>query len=158
MEYQGDLVREVEDRPRPATPHALWPEQRVTVNPNLFLQKEFTIKELSENYEACQEGRPLPHRVTGAVIVHDSRDNGVTDTWELELTGCPVRPHESRMGVWMVDTETGSESLEYASHPAYERTYWISRSRQLRLPDPTYGPGGANGDRSLPPSSPPQLP
>lgn len=160
VEYEGDLVREVEHRPRPTASHALWPHQGNGVSPNLFLHKEFTIKELSENYEASLEGRPLPHRVTGIITVHDSRDSGVTDRWELELTGCPVRPHQSRTGVWLIDTDTdtGSEALAFASHPAFERTYWISRQRGQRLPDPTYGPGGRIGNRSLPPSSSPQLP
>ncbi|MFK0107904.1 hypothetical protein [Streptomyces sp. NPDC091217] len=157
VEYDGDLVKKVEHRAVPATPHALWPQQGNGVNPNLFLQKDFTIKELSENYEAQQEGRPLPHRVTGVITVHDSRDNGVTDTWELELTGCPVRPHESRTGVWLIDHETGSEALEFVGHPPYERTYWISRQRGKRLPDPAYVLD-ASGNPSLPSSSPPQLP
>ncbi|MDX3067089.1 hypothetical protein PV518_33780 [Streptomyces sp. ND04-05B] len=157
VEYDGDLVKEVERRPQPATPHALWPLQGNGLNPNLFLQKEFTVKELSENYEARKEGRPLPHRVTGTITVHDSRDNGVTDVWELELTGCPVRPHESRASVWLVDTDTGPDAWEYVSHPPYERTYWVSRRRGDRLPDPTYTLG-TSSPQSLPPSSPPQLP
>ncbi|MEU1180635.1 hypothetical protein ABZ464_23845 [Streptomyces sp. NPDC005820] len=158
VEYDGDLVKEVERRDRPATPHALWPRSGNGVNSNLFLQKEFTIKELSENYEARQAGRQLPHRVTGTITVHDSRDNGVTDTWELELTGCPVRPIESRAGIWVIDTDTGSDAWEYVSHPPYERTYWISRRRGHRLPDPAYDLGNGSSNPSLPPSSPPQLP
>ena len=157
VEYDGDFVKEVEGRDRPMTSHALWPQQGNGVNPNCFLQRDFTIKELSENYEARQEGRPLPHRVTGTIRVHDSRDNGATDTWEVELTGCPVRPNPSRTGVWLIDTDTGSEALEYVSHPSFERTYWISRRRGQRLPDPAYAPGTI-GTPSLPPSSPPALP
>jgi hypothetical protein len=38
-----------------------------------------------------------------------------------DLTGCPVRPHPSRSGAWLTDTD--SEVLEYDSHPACERTY-----------------------------------
>jgi hypothetical protein len=158
VEYDGDLVKEVEHRARPATTHALGPQQGNGVNPDLFLQRDFTIKELSENYEARQESLPLPHRVTGTITVHDSRDNGVTDTWEVELTGCPVLPHESRTGVWLIDHETGSEALEFVSHPQYERTYWISRRRGERLPDPAYALGSAGDNPSLPPSSPPELP
>jgi hypothetical protein len=157
VEYDGDLIKEVEHRPRPATAHTLWPQQGNGVNPNLYLYKDCTIKELSENYQARKEGLPLPHRVTGTITVHDSRDNGVTDTWEVELTGCPVRPHENRGSVWLIDHETGSEALEFVSHPPYERTYWISRRRGERLPDPAYMLG-ASGIPSLPSSSPPQLP
>ncbi|MCM2515794.1 hypothetical protein NC658_21445 [Streptomyces griseoincarnatus] len=46
VEYVGDLVKDVKSRTRPATAQALWPHQRNGVTPNLFLQKEFTIKEL----------------------------------------------------------------------------------------------------------------
>ncbi|MEU8869190.1 hypothetical protein [Streptomyces umbrinus] len=89
--------------------------------------------------------------------MHDSRDNGATDVWELDLTGCPVRPHESRMCVWLVDTDAAADSLEYDSQPPYERTYWISRRLGSRLPNPTYIPS-ASGWQSPPPSSPSQLP
>lgn len=150
VEYDGDLIREKQGRRQPVRSHALWPAGKSTVSQNLFLQKDFTVKELSENYEARQTGRKLPHRVSGTVTVHDSRDNGVTDTWELELTGCPVRPDKTRSGIWVVDTESGIDSLEFESHPTHQRTYWLSRRRQERLPEPTYRPGGAEGGPSLP--------
>lgn len=56
----------------------------------VFLQAEFTAKELSENYEAREQGRPLPHQAAGTISVRDDRDNGTTDTWDLSLTGCPI--------------------------------------------------------------------
>ncbi|WP_432135855.1 hypothetical protein [Streptomyces sp. bgisy154] len=152
VEFDGDLyVATPEKRARRATPVISSPQPVPPVNPNLYLQADFTIKELSENYEARAAGRPLPHRATGTITVHDNRDNGVTDVWRLEITGCPVRPDENRSGVWHVDHESGSDCLEYTAHPTYERTYWISRRNGQKLPVPTYGPG------SVGPSEPPAL-
>jgi hypothetical protein len=67
----------------------------------VFLQADFTAKELAENYEAHEQGRPLPHRAAGTVSVRDDRDNGTTDTWDLTLTGCPIQPHPTRGSVWV---------------------------------------------------------
>lgn len=139
LDFEGDLYSSVQRRPRALTSNLLFPEQTITV----FLQKDFTIKELSENYEARQAGRPLPHRVTGTIAARDDRDNGVTDLWDIELTGCPVKPVEERAGVWVVagsslPDDTGLDSLEYASQPPRTRTYWISRQGGQRLPEPTF--------------------
>ncbi|MCF3129860.1 hypothetical protein [Streptomyces olivochromogenes] len=139
LNFEGDLYFAVERRPRAATSNMLFPESSIP----LFLQRDFTIKELSENYEARQAGEPLPHRVTGTVTAHDDRDNGVTDTWEIELTGCPVRPVEDRQGIWVVagsdlSGDSGSSTLEYALQPPRKRAYWISRQRGQRLPEPTF--------------------
>ncbi|MFF8321996.1 hypothetical protein ACF06V_33180 [Streptomyces bobili] len=139
LDFAGDLYFSAERRPRAATSNLLFPEQAITV----FLQKDFTIKELSENYEARQARQPLPHRVTGTIAAHDDRDNGVTDTWDVELTGCPVKPVEEREGLWVVagsnlPDDSGSDSLEYATQPSRTRTYWISRQRGQRLPEPTF--------------------
>lgn len=49
----------------------------------VFLQADFTAKELSENYEAREQGRPLPYRAAGTIRVRDDRDNGTTGTWDL---------------------------------------------------------------------------
>ncbi|AWZ05126.1 MULTISPECIES: hypothetical protein [unclassified Streptomyces] len=140
LDCQGDLYVAVEQRPTAAGSSLLFPEQRVR---RLFLQKDFTIKELSENYEAQQAGRPLPHRVEGSITVHDGRDNGVTDAWDLELTGCPVRPVEERQGLWVVAAsslpgDSGADLLEYEVQPPRRRIYWVSRQRGEQLPEPTF--------------------
>ncbi|MFC5028670.1 hypothetical protein C8250_025385 [Streptomyces sp. So13.3] len=137
--FSGDLVVNRENRFHPAPHIPLEPGQRS----GLYLNKDFTIKELAGNYAAREEGHPLPHRVQGTVTVHDDRDNGVTDTWNLELTGCPVEPHETRGSVWRVVghhvTEgDGSRSLEYIPRPTRRRTYWISRENEIRLPEPRF--------------------
>ncbi|MER7196703.1 hypothetical protein CG723_41030 [Streptomyces sp. CB01635] len=137
--FAGDLVDDHDGRARRAQPVLLAGDGEHSV----LLHKDFTIKQLSENYHAQQEGRCLPHRVQGTVTVHDGRDNGVTDTWSLDLTGCPIQPHESRDGAWVVVPDhltdgTGLRSLVYIRRPARRRTYWISRQDGLELPAPRY--------------------
>ncbi|WP_330467611.1 hypothetical protein OG547_21155 [Streptomyces longwoodensis] len=139
LDFEGDLFFEADHRPRAATSNVLFPEQSIS----LFLQKDFTIRELSENYAAHQAGRPLPYRVAGAISARDDRDNGVTDTWDVELTGCPVKPVEGRDATWVVvgsslPDDSGSNSLEYVLQPPRKRTYWISRQRGQQLPEPTF--------------------
>ncbi|MFJ5157127.1 hypothetical protein ACIQCF_37515 [Streptomyces sp. NPDC088353] len=45
----------------------------------VYPQRDFTIKELSENFTAKQAGADLPHRVVGTVTVEDNRGNRNTD-------------------------------------------------------------------------------
>ncbi|AVZ76963.1 hypothetical protein SLUN_37065 [Streptomyces lunaelactis] len=73
--------------------------------------------------------------------MHDGRDNGVTDGWSLDLTGCPVQPHESRDGAWGVVPDhltdgTGRRSLVYELRLPRRWTYWNSRQDSLELPAP----------------------
>lgn len=143
IEYSGDLYVEADHRPLPA-PARLLP--RSSSNDNLYLQKAFTIGELAENYAAQQAGEPLPHRVKGTITVNDPRDNGVTDTWELDLTGWPVQPNEQRAGIWSVVGPhaiegSGSRALLYNLQPPRQRTYWISRAHQQQLPEPKFPDG-----------------
>lgn len=109
----------------------------------VFLQADFTAKELSENYEAREQGQPLPYRAAGTISVRDDRDNGTTDTWDLSLTGCPIQPHPSRGSVWMtvpfhITDGSGLRSLEYDLLPPRSRTYWITRRDGIELPAPTF--------------------
>jgi hypothetical protein len=139
LDFHGDLYFATSGQPRVATSNLLFPEQTIS----LFLQKDFTIKELSENYQAGQAGQPLLHRVKGSIAASDDRDNGVTDTWDIELTGCPVRPVEDRDGLWVMAESSlpgddGSDKLEYLVQPPRKRTYWISRQREQQLPEPTF--------------------
>lgn len=157
VEYGGDFVVSVDNRPRPATQHLLWPDGRGgSATNSLYLQGDFTIKELSENFEAHQAEQRLPHRVVGTVTVHDGRDNGVTDTWEVELTGWPVQPHEARGSVWHVTRDdltdgSGSRSMIFQVQPSRERTYWISRARGQRLPEPMFGVDTSGTHRAIEP-------
>ncbi|MYT19988.1 hypothetical protein GTW69_06735 [Streptomyces sp. SID7760] len=138
--FQGDLYFATDPRPSAATSNLLFPGQRIHT---LVLQKDFTIKELSENYEARQAGLPLPHRAEGSVTAHNGSDNGVTDVWDVVLTGCPVRPVAERQGLWEVATsslpnDSGEDLLEYEVQPSRRRMYWVSRRRGEQLPEPIF--------------------
>ncbi|WP_432063411.1 hypothetical protein [Streptomyces sp. S1] len=143
VQFDGDLVTPVgEDRRiRPAPSPALVPGRDASGAPGalrVFLQKAYTIQEFTENHDAHEAGQPLPHTVTGTVTVHDDRDNGVVDTWNLLLTGHPVMPDPNRGSVWIVvpehiDGPSGRRSLTYDLLPPRERTYWVSRRRQEPL-------------------------
>ncbi|MEU9247506.1 hypothetical protein [Streptomyces sp. NPDC048385] len=135
----GDLVETDDETHRLRRPELLLLEAGQSAE--LHLMGNFTVGELAENYQARQSDQQLPHRVTASVSVHDGRDNGTTDIWELQLTGCPVQPHSSRDSVWIVVpyhiTEgEGLRSLDYSLLPPRRRIHWISRAADRRLPEP----------------------
>ncbi|MCI3277603.1 hypothetical protein [Streptomyces cylindrosporus] len=136
---EGDLVMaDVENRPTAAGVFVLEPGVR---SPDIYLQRDFTIKALSENYLAKQDGRELPHQVRGSVTAEDDRDNGSTDRWDLTLTGCPVEPVPDQDGLWRVVpwhiTEgSGLRTMEYSLLPPRQRIHWVSRARGIQLPAP----------------------
>lgn len=140
--FDGDLVVADENkRPTAAPVLLLEPGEK---SPEIYLQRDFTIKELSENFTAKQAGQELPYKVLGSVTVGDDRDNGSTDRWDLVLTGCPVEPVVDREGMWRIAswhmTEgSGLRTLDYSLLPSRQRTHWISRSKGVQLP----APGGA---------------
>src|SRR5262249_56615261 len=115
--------------------------ERGESSPEVYLQREFTIKQLAENHAAKQAGQELPHQVRGSVTVEDDRDNGSTDRWDLVLTGCPVEPVPDRDGLWTIApwhlTEgSGLRTLEYSLLPPRQRIHWVSRARGRQLPAP----------------------
>jgi hypothetical protein len=139
VRFDGDLFTpDADKRIRPTGILIVFPGQRVT---NVYLQKQFTVKEMAENYAAREAGDDLPHAATGTVTVDDDRDNGSTDVWQLRLTGCPVQPVPDRDGLWQITpyhitAGEGLRSLDYELLPSRKRTYWISRAKQVALPDP----------------------
>jgi hypothetical protein len=140
VRFAGELfVVNENKRPEPAGSMILEPGE---TGPEVYLMDDFTIKELSENYLAREMGvEVLPHRVRGAVLVNDDRDNGTTDVWELELTGTPVQPHQSRDAVWVVTPYNivhggGLRCMEYNLLPPRRRIHWISRVEKRQLPAP----------------------
>lgn len=142
VSFDGDLVVEEDNRPRPARQLLVEPRRGDTGGEvRVYLQNNFTAEELAENWSASEAGEPLPHRVTGIVTVHDDRDNGVTDTWQLELTGCPLQPDPERGSVWQfvpysMTEGPGVRSLQYELQPPRQRTYWVSRKQGQELPRP----------------------
>ncbi|GGP32395.1 hypothetical protein GCM10018980_68520 [Streptomyces capoamus] len=136
--FDGDLVAVSENRPTAAGVLLLEPGE---TSPDIYLQRDFTIKELSENFEARQAGLELPHQVRGTVTVEDDRDNGSTDRWDLVLTGCPVEPVPDRDGLWQIApwhlTEgSGLRTLDYSLLPPRQRLHWVSRAKGIQLPAP----------------------
>ncbi|WP_328503632.1 hypothetical protein OG828_36975 [Streptomyces sp. NBC_00457] len=135
----GDLVvASEENRPTAAGVFLLEPGE---TSPEVYLQRDFTIKELAENFTAKQAGHELPHQVRGSVTVEDDRDNGSTDRWDLVLTGCPVEPVPDHEGLWRVApwhlTEgSGLRTLDYSLLPPRQRIHWVSRARGVQLPAP----------------------
>ncbi|WP_330480030.1 hypothetical protein [Streptomyces sp. NBC_00724] len=137
--FVGDLVvSDEERRPRAVGVMVLEPGEK---SEKVYLQRDFTIKELAENFTAKQAGAELLHRVVGTVTVEDDRDNGNTDRWDLLLTGCPIHPDPGRDGVWTIArhhlTEgSGLRTLEYTLVPPRQRTHWLSRAQDRKLPEP----------------------
>ncbi|OEJ20849.1 hypothetical protein AR457_42040 (plasmid) [Streptomyces agglomeratus] len=138
--FDGDLVVSDENR-RPSAAGVILLEPGDS-SPEVYLQRDFTIKELSENFEAKEAGgQELPHKVLGTVTVADDRDNGSTDRWDLVLTGCPVEPVPDRHGLWMIApwhlTEgPGRRTLDYSLLPPRQRIHWVSRTRGIKLATP----------------------
>ncbi|MGW1267432.1 hypothetical protein [Streptomyces sp. NPDC002491] len=134
---EGDLfVADDDNRDVPAGVFLVEPGGR---SPELYLQRNFTIKQLADNYAARENGRELPYRVVASVTVEDDRDNGSTDRWDLLLTGCPVEPVPGRDALWTVApfhlTEgSGLRTLDYSRLPPRQRIHWISRAAGTRVP------------------------
>ncbi|MEU2556841.1 hypothetical protein ACF1GY_35925 [Streptomyces sp. NPDC014684] len=139
VRFDGDLIVADEDR-RPTAAGVIVLEPGETSR-DVYLQREFTIKELSENFHAKQAGQELPYKVLGTVTVEDDRDNGSTDRWELVLTGCPVEPDSDRDGLWRIapwhlTEHSGLRTLDYSLLPPRQRIHWVSRTRGIQLPAP----------------------
>lgn len=144
--FEGDLFTAAEDG-RPTAADVILLEPGAT-SPDIYLQRDFTIRQLSENYLAKQAGDELPHQVRGTVTVEDDRDNGSTDRWDLTLTGDPVHPDPDRDAMWHIApwhlTEgSGLRTLTYELLPSRQRIHWGSRARGVRLPEPAGVPEGA---------------
>ncbi|MFF4145959.1 hypothetical protein ACFY0A_32430 [Streptomyces sp. NPDC001698] len=141
--FQGDLYHphvEGADRPTAMDRRLLLdPEQSVTAD----LRKHFPLKDWAENHRVYTEGTgERPAQTLGLVRVSDDRDNGVIDSWELKLSGFPIQPDPDRAGVWHLTAPTPDEPalrcVDFALQPPRVRTYWLSRSKDIPLPDPVY--------------------
>ncbi|MFD7605153.1 hypothetical protein ACFWAN_32520 [Streptomyces mirabilis] len=101
-----------------------------------------TIAEWLENY-ACRRrkgsswsARNLLHAATGSIVMSDRNDNGVSDTWELSLTGRPIELNELNAG------EARQARTPVPARPQLvipdisdrHRMYFISRSTGTTLP------------------------
>jgi hypothetical protein len=135
VQYDGDMLVLDEGGFRVPAPVML---VEAGIEVQVFVAGSFSIAEYAENFAARTAGERLPYRVAGTVAVHDDLDAGVTDTWTLDLSGCPVVPDPLRDGVWMLAPEPirgggRREALEYELLPPRQRTYWASRSAVREL-------------------------
>jgi hypothetical protein len=81
--------------------------------------------QVAESREAGQAGDEL--RAT--IGVNDNYDDGVVDTYEIVMGGCPLRRSPDREGQWIVDTgyqPTGFKSVVVKPMPL-RRSYFVSK-------------------------------
>ncbi len=139
VEYDGDLFGPAGERPRRMTSQAILPHVDLPV----VLQGGAALKQWARNHDLEQQGRPHEAVVRGTITMHDDRDQGVTDTWDLELSGSPIVPEPDLDGTWRltpphIDGRDGSRCLKYDIQPVRHRVYWLSRTNGAALPEATY--------------------
>jgi hypothetical protein len=104
-----------------------------------FLTATFTLSQWAENWASRQAGNSLPNVVAGAVTAGDDRDEGVVDTWPLELAAWPIQPADDSNGTWRLSAGmSGSDWFQIAIRPLRERSYWISQRRNIPMPEPSH--------------------
>jgi hypothetical protein len=107
------------------------------------LTATFTLSQWAENWAARQAGDDLPHVAEGSVTAGDDRDEGVVDTWPLRLTAWPIGPDGDTAETWKLATgPADGEWFRIAIRPLRERSYWISQSRNIPMPEPSYDKPG----------------
>jgi hypothetical protein len=112
-----------------------------------YLTATFTLAQWAENWAAQHAGTALPHTAGGRVVAGDDRDEGVVDTWPLHLAARPIRPAgdegQEQSGTWeLTSGQAGEDWFRIAIRPLRERSYWISQSRNVPMPEPSYDKPG----------------
>lgn len=110
-----------------------------------YLTATFTLAQWAENWAAQHAGTALPHTAGGRVVAGDDRDEGVVDTWPLHLAARPIRPagDGDQPGTWeLTSGQAGEDWFRIAIRPLRERSYWISQSRNVPMPEPSYDKPG----------------
>ena len=112
-----------------------------------YLTATFTLAQWAENWAAQHAGAALPHTAGGRVVAGDDRDEGVVDTWPLRLTAWPIGPAgdegQEQSGTWeLASGQAGEDWFRIAIRPLRERSYWISQSRNVPMPEPSYDKPG----------------
>jgi hypothetical protein len=86
------------------------------------------------------------------VISADDRDEGVVDTWPLDLVAWPVQPVTGSQEVWQLSAEAaGDDWFHIAIRPLRERSYWISQRNKIPMPEPSYYQPGNQARPAAPP-------
>jgi hypothetical protein len=114
-------------------PHILMPRAEQSV----AHQAVFTLTEWSENYVAYMKEDPLPHVSHGLIKMNDQNENGVDDVWSLSLTGTPIEQVPGDAGGWRLMSQAKNPT-RFTISPRH-RFYFLSRTREDRLPDAYYG-------------------
>lgn len=112
------------------------PRPRVSVGPGettaLILNAEFPIAQWIANSKAAAEGRPPPNVAVGTIVVTDSYNDGVTDTWTITLTGETLQSTTDDESIWVVSKNPRMMSTTTLNR---RRTYYIDKSQGIALPD-----------------------
>jgi hypothetical protein len=117
-----------------------------------FLTATFTLSQWIANWEAHHAGKALPHVAEGFVISGDDRDEGVVDTWPLDLAAWPVQPVTGSEEAWQLSAEAaGDDWFHITIRPLRERSYWISQRNKIPMPEPSYYQPGSQGRPAAPP-------
>ena len=94
----------------------------------------FTAQQWSENYQAHITGQKPPHVSIAKIYMVDRSENGVTDSWELSLSGWPLEPVPGNIAQWRMARQGVGGSSAYDISPR-RRTYFLSRAQDVTLPD-----------------------
>ena len=98
-----------------------------------FLTATFTLSQWAENWASHQAGTPFPHFVDGCVIAGDDRDEGVVDTWPLDLAAWPIQP-AAEAGAWQLTVGMASSRLVPDRHPPAPRAQLLDLPAQKDRP------------------------
>lgn len=97
-----------------------------------------SLDEWIEAHGARVGGDPAV-RVGGFVRFSDPSDTGAIDHWDLGVTGTVVTPAEQLDGAWNLlpapDHNSGRPGAIGVNPVFRHRTYWLSKTRNERLPD-----------------------
>jgi hypothetical protein len=87
-----------------------------------------------EQWVAGHDGADVP-TVTAEIILDDTVDNGVIDTWTVELGGRPLAPVPGKTNVWTYPLIhlLGQRPLVHARMLPRRRDYWRSKGQGVRL-------------------------
>lgn len=129
--FDGDLVDGHDGRARPAQSVLLAGGDG---DHRVLLHKDFTVEELAENHGLSRVAGPSPivYRGPSPCTTVARPESPIS----LDLTGCPLQPHESRDGAWVVVPHhvidgSGLRTLIYGRRPTRRLSYWISRQDGL---------------------------
>lgn len=107
---------------------------------SFWLEARAPLAEWALNYKYAEAGEVGHTPAWGSVwiTVHDDNDNGVDDWWYPMLIGTPIVPIKDVAAGWRLRPPGDPKTVYFDSGPAPQRsrTYWLSRSQSMVLPQP----------------------